>query len=312
MEEVILYTQKSQYRDDFRIRGFRFGSGRKAMAVVGSMRGNEHQQLYAASQLVKRLKEIEEAGKLGEGNEILVIPCANPWSMNIVKRFWSIDNTDINRMFPGYSRGETTQRIAAGIFDAVKDFDTGVQFASFYMRGSFAPHIRVMHTGFEDVEGAKQFGIPYVIIRNTRPFDTTTLNYNWQIWETSAFSIYTTNTETVDPVSAQNAVDAILHFMAVKGLVSQEEDPVPDPGDVRVAGDDDLVTVRTREAGFFHGEVLPGDPVKEGDELARIEDPYDAHVICRIVSPVSGSILFAHNEDMCYADSAIYKIIVPG
>ena len=35
--------------------------------------------------------------------------------MNIGKRFWSADNTDINRMFPGYNLGETTQRIAAGV-----------------------------------------------------------------------------------------------------------------------------------------------------------------------------------------------------
>lgn len=310
MEQTILYTLKSQYRDDFRVRGYRFGSGKRALAVVGSLRGNEHQQLYAASQLVKRLQEIEKAGHLTEGKEILVIPCGNPWSMNIVKRFWSIDNTDINRMFPGYSGGETTQRIAAGIFNAVKDFETGIQFASFYMRGSFAPHIRVMHTGFEDVEDARKFGVPYVIIRNTRPFDTTTLNYNWQIWETNAFSMYTTNTETVNPESALDAVDAIVHFMVQKGLAAKEEDPMPDPGEVRVVRDDDLVTVRTREAGFFHGEVLPGDPVAMGDELARIEDPYDAHVICPIISPVNGTVLFTHNEDMCYADSAVYKIIV--
>lgn len=324
MEKVVLYQQESQYRDDFRVRGFRFGSGRKALAVVGSMRGNEHQQLYACAQLVRRLQQLEADGHLVKGNEILVIPCANPWSMNIRKRFWTIDNTDINRMFPGYSEGETTQRIAAGIFNAVKDYEMGVQFASFYMRGSFAPHIRIMRTGFEDIERAKQFGIPYVIVRNPRPFDTTTLNYNWQIWETSAFSLYTTDTERVDRESAADAVDAILHFMRVNGLVGGEgengtagkgQTTAVIPADagassvVRVVSDDDLVTVRTKEAGFFHGEVRPGYPVSAGEEMAQIEDPYDGHIRARIVSPVSGSILFMHDEDMCYADSAVYKII---
>lgn len=41
--------------------------------------------------------------------------------MNIKKRFWPTDNTDINRMFPGYDLGETTQRIAAGVFEVIKD-----------------------------------------------------------------------------------------------------------------------------------------------------------------------------------------------
>lgn len=309
MEEKILYTQESQYRDDLRVRGYSFGSGKKALAVVGSMRGNEHQQMYACSQLVKKLKELEAAGALTDGAEILVIPCANTWSMNIHKRFWSIDNTDINRMFPGYDKGETTQRIAAGIFDAVKDYAFGIQFASFYMRGSFAPHIRIMRTGFEDPEIAKQFGLPYVILRNPRPFDTTTLNYNWQIWETNAFSIYTTNTEFVNRSSAVDAVNAILRFMKAQGLLADTVE-VPEAEDVsRVVSDDDLVTVRTTEAGFFHGEVLPGYHVTKGEELAVIEDTCDGSELCRITAPAGGSILFMHDEDMCYADSAVYKII---
>ena len=35
-------------------------------------------------------------------SEILIIPSVNHSSMNISKRFWATDNTDINRMFPGY------------------------------------------------------------------------------------------------------------------------------------------------------------------------------------------------------------------
>ena len=129
------------------------------------MRGNEYQQLYICSQLVKRLGEMEEQGRLTPGKQIMVIPCVNPYSMNVQKRFWSIDNTDINRMFPGYSLGETTQRIAAGVFEAVQDFPLGVQFSSFYMPGAFVPHVRMMKTGYEDPELACQFGLPYVILQ---------------------------------------------------------------------------------------------------------------------------------------------------
>jgi hypothetical protein len=33
-------------------------------------------------------------------------------------------------MFPGYDAGETTQRIAAGVFEKIKDYEYGIQFAS--------------------------------------------------------------------------------------------------------------------------------------------------------------------------------------
>ena len=63
-----------------------------------------------------------------------MIPAANAFSMNIHKRFWPVDNTNVNRMFPGYDKGETTQRIAADIFEAVSSYDYGIQLASFYLR----------------------------------------------------------------------------------------------------------------------------------------------------------------------------------
>ena len=102
------------------ITGYQFGSGEKSVCIIGSMRGNEVQQLFSCSKLIQRLKILEEQNLIKEGKSILVIPCVNSYSMNIGKRFWPTDNTDINRMFPGYSEGETTQRIAAGVFDIIK------------------------------------------------------------------------------------------------------------------------------------------------------------------------------------------------
>lgn len=67
----------------------------------------------------------------------MAIPCVNYYSMNIGKRFWAMDNTDINRMFPGYDQGETTQRIADGLFREIKDYEFGIQLASFYQPGNF-------------------------------------------------------------------------------------------------------------------------------------------------------------------------------
>ena len=41
MKRERLFVLPSPYRDEFRIHGFRFGTGRKSIAVVGAMRGDE-------------------------------------------------------------------------------------------------------------------------------------------------------------------------------------------------------------------------------------------------------------------------------
>ena len=45
-----------------------------------------------------------------------------------------------------FGGGETTQRIAAALFQAVQRYKYGIHFASFYLPGDFVPHVRIMNT----------------------------------------------------------------------------------------------------------------------------------------------------------------------
>ena len=306
MRQETIFQMEGLYRDDFRVTGFLFGEGEPAVCVVGSMRGNENQQLYACSGLIRRLAELEEKDRILPGKQILVIPSANPYSMNIKKRFWTIDNTDINRMFPGYALGETTQRIAGAVFERVKEYTFGIQFASFYMPGAFVPHVRMMKTGYEDVRLAQQFGLPYVVLHTPRPFDTTTLNYNWQIWETKAFSVYTTNTASLDKESAGRAVEAILNFLSKQEVIRYRG---YDGYISQVISSDDFVSVRAETAGFFEAYVKPGEEVVQGQLLARIFDCYLGTMTCALYAPVASTVAFVHDEPMTYENTAVLKLI---
>ncbi len=301
-----LYSFKGLYRDDFRVKGYEFGEGEKTVCVLGSLRGNEYQQIYVCGQLIARLKIIEENGKIASGMSIMVIPCANPYSVNIKKRFWSIDNTDINRMFPGYDKGETTQRIAAGIFDQIKDYKYGIQFASFYMPGHFVPQVRMMQTGNENVELAKKFGLPFVVLHKPRPFDTATLNYNWQIWNTEAFSIYTSSTEKIESISARQGVNAVLRFLSKQEII-ENEGSVGDNS--RVVESSKFVNIRGGKAGFLEPLAIAGEKVIHGEILAHVTDPYTGDILQTLKAPCDGIIAFAYDSPIAYHNTALFKII---
>lgn len=307
MKKKIIYEIKGLYRDDFRITGYEFGKGKKTLCIVGSMRGNEVQQLYCCSQLVRKFKQLEEEGRIMENHSVLIIPSLNPYSMNIKKRFWPTDNTDINRMFPGYNLGETTQRIADGVFEVICKYEYGIQFTSFYMPGDFVPHIRMMKEGYSSVELAKLFGLPFVVLRNVRPYDTTTLNYNWQVWDTQAFSFYTTTTDSIDRNSAGQAVLSILNFCSKQGIVKYQGPALKDP---RVIEDTDMISVRTAKSGIFESLIKTGDKVNVGQPLANIVNPYDGEVMETLYAPMDGIIFFLHTDPLTYADTAVIKIVV--
>lgn len=229
----------------------------------------------------------------------------NPYSMNIQRRFWPTDNTDINRMFPGYHLGETTQRIADGVFREIAEYSFGIQFTSFYMPGNFIPHVRMMDEGFSKAETAKQFGLPYVVVRKVRPYDTATLNYNWQVWDTQAFSLYTT-TSQIDRNSAGQAVLAVMNLLSRQEIIKYR---IPDLADSRVIRDPDMISVKTEKSGFFEAQVRPGETVEIGQPLANIVSPHEGEVLETLYAPVKSEVFFEHNEPLTYANTVVIKLV---
>ncbi|MDO4165717.1 MAG: M14 family metallopeptidase [Bacteroides sp.] len=309
MKKEIIFSMESPFRDTFRIHGFRFGSGKKSLALVGSMRGDEIQQQYICSQIVKQLALLESKGRLTEGHEILIIPSVNPFSMNIEKRFWAMDNTDINRMFPGYDKGETTQRIAAALFGAIQGYEYGIQMASFYMPGDFIPHVRIIETGYEDVETAALFGMPYICLRKPLPFDTTLLNYNWQIWETKAYSVYGGQNNQVESTATASTITSILRFMQRTGLISG---PVSTNFNYnsQIINESELASVKAPVAGILYKTKNAGDEVKEGETIARIINPYEGTVAAELTTPTDGILFFAYNKPLALQNTLLFRIKV--
>ena len=306
MNKRIIYEMKGLYRDSFRVTGYEFGSGEKSVCIVGNSRGNEVQQIYCCSRLVTKFRQLEEEGRIAEGHKVLVIPSINPYSVNVHKRFWPTDNTDINRMFPGYDLGETTQRIADGVFREISEYRFGIQFTSFYMPGDFVPHVRLMDEGYSDPETARQFGLPFVVIRKVRPYDTATLNYNWQVWDTQAFSLYTSTTSRIDAGSAGQAVLAVMNFLSAQGMIRYH---VPEIRESKVIRDTDMISVQTARSGIFEAQVTAREHVRMGQPLANILHPYEGSVLETLYAPAEREVFFVHNEPLTYADTAVIKLV---
>lgn len=306
MRQQIIFQMRSPLRDDFKIQGFSFGSGEKSLAIIGALRGDEIEQQFICAQMVKILSRMEREGELAADHEILIIPNANHFSMNIEQRFWAMDGTDINRMFPGYAEGETTQRIAAALFEHIKDYDYGIQLASYYIPGSFIPHIRMMETGYQPEQEAAWFGLPYIFVKSPRPFDTTILNYNWQIWETKAFSLYAGHQYDLSLQRTSEACTAILRFMHQAGLLKNPQKPGFAPALIR---DHDLKNVRAAAAGVFYKIKGAGAEVDEGEVLAHILDPYTSEILHSIKAPCAGTIFFSYDKPLALQNTVLYKIV---
>lgn len=306
MHKEEIYRVHSPYREDMVVRGYRFGKGESAACILGAIRGNEVQQMYVCSQLIRELKELEANGCINTGKKILVIPVVNSLSLNIGKRFFSVEDVDINREFPGMDNGDTASRIAYEIFDEIKEYTYGIQLTSFYMTGEFVPHVRMMETGYQNTSLANLFGLPYVVVRKPSPLDTKTLNYNWQNDTTAAFSLYTNKNDTIDEASAEQAVSAILRFLTRMGIIRYESHS----GYIsHVLVEKDLTDVHVEKGGIFRGLVKPGEFVRYGYPIAEIRDPYEGYIRQAVIAPTSGIVFFAHTESLIAQGDMAYRLI---
>jgi predicted deacylase len=226
--------------------------------------------------------------------------------MNINKRFWAMDNTDINRMFPGYDKGETTQRIAAALFDAVCGYKYGIHLASFYIPGEFIPHVRIMNTGYQDLHTACGFGLPYVLVREPKAIDTAVLNYNWQIFGTRAYSVYSGNTDIINKDSAKMAWKSILRFLDKNKIISYKMHAGYASS---VINEGEMFSIKSMHGGILYPKKHANEEVRKGDIMAEILDPYDGSARSQITAPVSGMIFFAHHAPLISQNTVVYRIV---
>lgn len=305
MKKETIYSLSGLYRDDFRVTGYRFGSGEKSCCIIGALRGDEIQQLYMCGGLVKTLKALEEQGAVADGKELLVIPCVNNYGINLRRRFWCLDNSDINRIFPGNENGETTERIAAGVFNEIKDYTYCVEFTSLYVSGDFIPHVRMIDDK-EDASLARHFGLEYAVLRNPTSLDKFTLNYNLRHSGVLAFSVYTENNGRIDEGSADAGITAVLRFLSKTGLIKYD---CPEGADGIIVNEDDLINVRSRFAGIFRSVCEIGDKIAKGDVLARIYNPYEGEIIGEVTAPADGTVFFARQASLIAEEELAFKIL---
>ncbi len=306
MQITELYNYKSTYREDMHVKGYVFGSGEKSACIVGPTRGNEYQQLYICSQLVKKLQELEDLGAIVNDKQIMVIPTANFYAFNLSKDFFGVKNIDINRCFPGNDFGEPVSRLAGGLFDKIKDYSYTIQFTSFFERASCVPHVRMMENGKENVSLANLFGLPYVVVRRPLPIDTTTMNYNLQTTESSAFSIFTNDKSSLNDKEAKQAISAVLRFLTRMGIIHYE----CHSGYIsHILYEEDLKDVLSQRAGIFKSLVACGDDVKYGTKMAEILDPFDGKLREEIVASTDGIVLFAHNTALINQYETAFRMI---
>ncbi|AFL68150.1 M14 family metallopeptidase [Sulfurospirillum barnesii] len=308
MREEVLCELTSLSREPLRIKGFRFGTphAKPSCVIVGPLSGTAIDQLWVASRMVRFLRQKELENPAFIQGEILIVPAVNPYSFNMGKSFWTLDNTDIDTMFPGYDKGETTQRIAAKLFEKINHFDTAILLEARKDRSECIPYVKVLTTGYEKVEMARAFGLEFIYHKEPTPSDTVSLPYNWQIWNTQAFSIVSGKKGTLRKLESAKVFDALIRFLSQKGLINYK---TFEGATGNIITNKNIHVIKSTAAGLFDALASIGDYVIHGQPIARVYHSLDGSLLQTILAPSEGVISCKYDYPLIFQNAVAFRII---
>jgi len=306
MRRFDIVTLESPNRAPLRIEGFLFGEDNTkgpSVAIVGAMSGDHINQLYVASGLVEYLRTKEVEGTIR--GRILVIPAVNAYALNMGEKNWPLDKTDLNMMFPGYAQGETTQRIASRLFETLKGYDYGIILEGRRDQGMCLPYVKLIQSGYEDLECVKDLGMGFVHYRPHEPVETAMLQYNWQLWETKAFSIVFGKNGAIDQGVSDEVHTSIVRFLSKREIL---DFPVFEGRKSNILDPNRITILKASRAGIFISKVRCGAHVKKGEVVGLIMDALSGEKLEKMLSPCEGIVTCQYSHPLIFQNSIAFRI----
>jgi len=298
-------------REDFDIPFHAIGDPRKefSLALVGGLRGYELNGVFVLSRLADYLHEVEAGKNPGVQlrGRILIIPAVNVLGLNMRMQLWPFDKTDINRMFPGYAFGETTQRIAAAVLKATSSAPYRVDLQTGNLDIEELPHVRIYDPGESERAKADWFGLSTVIEARIDKLFTVSLMQAWKKSGGENFVLRGGQAGKLQLPHSERLFHALLDFLhraqfLVGGNVSEAE------VDQHYFKPEQTFKIISEQAGFFVSKLEVGQWLKPGDLLGYLYDGFTGKVRAEIHAPVGGLLTALRRQPLVFEGDLIGRL----
>lgn len=303
MSVLTLLDMTAPLRHRFHIDYHDFGNPDRppAVVLVAGIHGNELNATFVLSRLAHFLKTLLQAprGEARLQERVLIIPAVNVLGLNTKNRFWPFDRTDINRMFPGYNLGETTQRIAAAVFELTKKAHYRIDIHASNEDFEELPQVRLYEPTEEEKKTAKFFDLPAIIERRSNQIVTSTMGHSWKGYGGQNFVIQAGMAGQIQPEHCERLFESLVAFLSRIGVLHKVE-LAPGDQDCHYFGPDQTVPLISEQAGFFISKRKVGQWLKAGDVIGSVFDGFSGEVQAEITAPMPGLLVGLRRQPILY------------
>lgn len=272
---------------------FRSENPGPTLLLLGGVHGDEINGIEVVNQMVLD----NEFHNIKQGT-IIAIPLLNVFGFNNLSRDVP-DGKDVNRSFPGTSKGSLASRVASTLTRKILPY---VDYAIDCHTGGSSrynhPQIRVTKNEAVAIEMAKVFGAPYTIISSTIPNSFRRI--------AKEMGIHTIVYEAGESIrlcgpsiqKGKEGVRRVINFLKYK----DDHQEIPETTEILKSS-----WIRATQAGIFIWSKSSGHFVHKGEPIGLIKNPYGTKHIT-VFSKYNGHIIGHNNASVVNQGDALFHI----
>jgi len=280
-----------------------------AVAFVAGVHGDEVNGVFVLSRLASFLTRVTAGQQPGYQlrRRVIIVPAVNVLGINLRSRRWPFDGTDINRMFPGYDAGETTQRIAHAVLEVTRPAHYRVDIHSSNLDFEELPQVRLYAPSGAERAAARHFGLAAVIERPMNKIFTSTLGHAWRECGGENFVIQVGQASVLQPGHCERLFRALVGFLVrtdtLGGTPLAEEEE-----DVHYFGISQTLPVISGHAGLFVSPLRVGRWLQAGELIGQVYDGFNGELHVEIQTPVAGLLSGIRRQPLLFEGDLIARI----
>ncbi|MFC2113919.1 succinylglutamate desuccinylase/aspartoacylase family protein [Bacteroidota bacterium] len=265
------------------------------LLLVAGIHGDEMNGVEIIRRIIKRKLNKPDVGT------IICIPVFNIFGfLNLSREF--PDKRDLNRVFPGSSRGSLASRFAyyfmkhiAPVVDYAIDFHTGSA-----NRNNF-PQVRCMWKDTKTRELALAFNAPFIV---DSPFRAKTIRESLHKLGKSTLLYEGGTSLSFDETVINTGINGTLNVMHYLGIKNVKRQDIQSENPIFIVKSK---WIRTPYSGMFHSTVQNGLKVRKNEILGTITDPYGSFERY-LKSPLDGYLIAVSGAPIVHQGDAIYHL----
>ena len=310
--ERILLHMTAPSREDFDLPYHDVGPQDEAprLALVAGVHGNELNGVFVLARLASFLRRVA-AGAHQDARllaRVLIVPAVNVLGVNTRSRAWPFDGTDVNRMFPGYDGGETTQRIAAAVLDLTAQAKYRIDLHASNADFEELPQVRLYDATDEDREAARWLGLPAVIERRGNQAFQATLASAWRQRGGSGLVVQAGHAGSLQPQHCERLFRALIDFLEHAGVLVGVRLAEPEE-DVHFFGPQHSLPLISDHAGWFVSRLEVGQWLLAGELVGYVYDGFSGEQRAELHAPVSGLLAGIRRQPLLCEGDLVARIL---